>query len=122
MSNAEPLKPLDGDVVLCLCISQLLKERSSLYEATRKYWNLTLKTANKATHVVGIYKGFVKIVFDDMEWRFTDNEEFKGRIEFISQHPDGVDSPYLGKYFRMYGPISVLKNSHHQFGEEAVEC
>ena len=105
----ENLKPIKGDIILCVSITKLLDERESLYESTRKYWKHKLEYVKQATHVAGIYKGVVKIVFDDMEWKYTENEEWKGRVEFSSKHPNGIASPYLGKYIRMVGATRMLR-------------
>lgn len=103
------LKPMNGDTILCVSITKSLKERGSLYEATRKYWKHTLKYVSQATHVVGVYDGEVKIVFDDMDWKETDNSEWIGRVEFTSKTPQGIASPYLGKHCRMSFATKMMR-------------
>lgn len=104
------LKPMNGDIILCVSISKTLNKRGSLYEATRKWWKHRLEYVKQATHVVGIYKGKVKIVFEDMEWKYTEEKGYRGRVEFTSKHPNGqIESPYKGKYYRMYRATRMLK-------------
>lgn len=105
----EELKATDGDILLCLSISKLVDERGSLYEATRKYWRLNINKAKEATHVLGIFNGKVVIVFNDVNWKYTNNDDWKGRIEFTSKQSIGIESSYIGKHIRMYGPIRFIK-------------
>ena len=38
--------------------------RANDYESVRKYWQLSSDKANKVTHILGIYRGIVRIVID----------------------------------------------------------
>lgn len=103
------LKPMNGNVILCVSITKSLRERKSLYESTRKYWKHNLEYVQQATHVVGIANGEVKVVYDDMDWEHSENPEWADRVEFTSKHPEGIKSPYLGKYYKMYRATKMLK-------------
>ncbi|MBO8439068.1 MAG: hypothetical protein IAC51_00270 [bacterium] len=114
MDKEDMLVPQEGDVLLCVSITKSMKsgERGSLYEATRKWWRLSPKTVQDVTHVLGVYEGEVKVVYDDVVWQLTADPRYAGRLEFTSAHPDGVKSDYIGKYYRMRRPTVKLRKEN----------
>lgn len=104
------LVPKDGDVLLLVSITKSMKsgERGSLYEATRKWWRLRPETVQGVTKVLGVDGGTVRVVYDDMGWTVSRDARYAGRLEFTSAHPEGVESDYIGKRYRMCGAVSKL--------------
>lgn len=68
--------------------------RPSVYDCTVKYWQINYEKANKATHIIGCYKGIVKEVVKITEQPRIDTEVYPGRMVFNGiEEPD---SPYMG--------------------------
>ena len=107
-----PLVAQNGDVILCVNISKLYnsKERGSIYEVTRKYWPIAKENLLKITHVAGVFRGKVVVVYVKPSWYRTENLEWPNRWEFTHQDEEGdLHSPYLGKSIRMYGPTRYVE-------------
>lgn len=81
-------------------------KRSDIYEATRKYWYLSKKRADKADFILGVYKGIVKIVLKPTsEWQPVDVSDDGTKFPKTRYKVDGEiieDSPYLGKSVEAY--------------------
>ena len=68
--------------------------RNSLYDCTRKYWQIKEEKFNIATHILGCYKGKVIEVINIKNRYIEPSGEFTGRKVFEgSEQPD---SPYMG--------------------------
>ena len=68
--------------------------RPSVYDCTVKYWQINYEKANKATHIIGCYKGIVKEVVKITEQPRIDTEVYPGRMGLSGiEEPD---SPYMG--------------------------
>lgn len=101
-ANREFINPNPNDRIIFINICQTYKsgERGSTYEATRKYWRLNGKRAEKATHVLATVNGIVLAVFRPTIWYITEDTRYHraGRWEF-----EGIeipDSPYIGTSIR----------------------
>lgn len=74
--DCKPIEVKDRDSIIFININKSYRasvgdeyERSSLYEATRKYWKLQPKRANKANLILAVYRGVVRGVFEPIsEW------------------------------------------------------
>ena len=101
-TNSKYINPNPNDRIIFINICQTYKtgERGSIYEATRKYWRLNGKRAEKATHVLAIVDGIVLAVFKPTKWYITDDTRYKraGRWEFEGE--ELYDTPYIGKSMR----------------------
>lgn len=95
-TELERLIPLNGDNLLCVNINKSLKERPSIYEATRKYWRLNAENARKADYVLGVFHGKVLAVFKPSKWILKQEKEHEVRYEFVGEPVP--DSPYLKKH------------------------
>ena len=62
---------------------------------TRKYWKVKLEKVSKATHVLAIVDGIVKAVYIPHEWKYTKDERYLGRCEFVGE--EDKNSDYIGK-------------------------
>ncbi|MBR1726438.1 MAG: hypothetical protein IJ724_07305 [Muribaculaceae bacterium] len=93
-------KPDDRIIFINICQTYKTGERGSIYEATRKFWRLNGKRAEKATHVLAIVEGIVVGVFKPKIWYVTKDTRYKrtGRWEF--EGDEVTDSPYIGKCMR----------------------
>ena len=105
--NHEFIEPNPDDriIFINICRTYQSGERESLYEATRKYWRLNGKRAEKATLVLAVVKGIVLAVFKPKIWYKTKDTRYKrtGRWEF--EGDEVYDSPYIGKSMRnLLGP------------------
>ncbi|MCR5498275.1 MAG: hypothetical protein K6F48_10600 [Paludibacteraceae bacterium] len=69
--------------------------RPSIYEATRKYWRVSLSRVNNATLLIGHVDGVVKEVIRLTNSYKSKDPRFSNRIEFEGEELD--DSIYLGK-------------------------
>lgn len=110
----QPIEIKDGDRLLLVSLNQSYDQskaegvykRSDLYEATRKYWYLSKKRADKADYILGVYKGVVKIVIKPTsDWQPVDVSEDgtifnKTRYQIVGEVED--NSPYLGKSVEAY--------------------
>ena len=68
--------------------------RSSLYDCTRKYWQINLEKFEVVTHVLGCYKGKVIEIINIKNRYIEPNGEYAGRKVF-----EGVEQPeslYMG--------------------------
>ena len=106
-SNHGFMEPNPDDRIIFINICQTYQsgERGSIYEATRKYWRLNGKRAEKATHVLAVVRGIVLAVFKPKIWYITKDTRYKrtGRWEFEGE--EVCDSPYIGKSMRnLLGP------------------
>lgn len=106
---ANNLIPKDTDRILCVKVGKV--KRENLYEMTRKYWKIKLERASKATHVLAIINSEVVAVFIPQEWKYTENSDYLGRIEFTGV--EDTHSEYIGKnvkhFFGQYpGPALYI--------------
>ena len=106
-SNCEFIEPNPEDriIFINICRTYNSGERGSIYEATRKYWRLNGKRAERATHVLAVVKGVVLAVFIPKIWYITKDTRYKrtGRWEFEGE--EVLDSSYIGKSMRnLLGP------------------
>ena len=90
------LVPQTTDRILCVKIGKV--KRDNLYEMTRKYWKLKLERASKATHVLAVVNSAVVAVYIPDKWKYTDDSDHLGRIEFTGV--EDIHSDYLGKDVR----------------------
>ena len=66
------IEPIPGDRLLLVSLNKSYQQskatgvyrRANDYESVRKYWQLSSDKANKVTHILGIYRGIVRIVID----------------------------------------------------------
>ena len=66
------IEPIPGDRLLLVSLNNSYQQskatgvyrRANDYESVRKYWQLSSDKANKVTHILGIYRGIVRIVID----------------------------------------------------------
>jgi len=93
MNQEEVLIPKPEDRLFCVKIGKVLRE--NIYEMTRKYWKARIEKASRATHVLAIQGGKVVAVFNPVEWKYTDDAKYEGRIEFVGSEIKNSD--YLGK-------------------------
>lgn len=109
------LIPQSGDRIICLKVDKIERTDSSgkkdWYEMTRKYWKMSLQRASKANHVLAVVKGIIKKDYIPSSWKYTDNPEYKGRIEF--QGEKCHNSPYIGKsvasfYGKSQNPVKYI--------------
>lgn len=68
--------------------------RNSLYDCTRKYWQINEEKFNIATHILGCYKGKVIEVILIKNRYIEPSGEFAGRKVF--EGTEQPDSPYMG--------------------------
>ena len=68
--------------------------RSSLYDCTRKYWQINLEKFEVATHVLGCYKGKVIEIINITNRYIEPNGEYAGRKVF--EGVEQPESPYMG--------------------------
>ena len=68
--------------------------RSSLYDCTRKYWQINMEKFKVATHVLGCYKGKVLEVINIKNRYIEPSGEYAGRKVFEGVEED--KSPYMG--------------------------
>ena len=68
--------------------------RGSLYDCTRKYWQLNTEKFEVATHVLGCYKGKVLEVINIKNRYIVSSGEYAGRKVFEGVEDD--KSPYMG--------------------------
>ena len=97
--------PDDRIIFINICRTYASGERGSIYEATRKYWRLNGKRAEKATHVLAVVKGIVLAVYKPKIWYVTKDTKPSrvGRWEFEGEEVN--DSPHIGKSMRnLLGP------------------
>ena len=69
--------------------------RPSLYEATRKYWRLSLAKAQKATLLIGHVNGIVKEVIRPTNCYKSKEPQYTQRVEFEGE--EVFDSIFIGK-------------------------
>ncbi|MBO4529212.1 MAG: hypothetical protein J5767_01095 [Paludibacteraceae bacterium] len=69
--------------------------RPNLYEATRKYWIMSLTRASKATLLIGHVNGIVKEVIRPTNCYKSKAPKYTNRVEFEGE--EVLDSIYLGK-------------------------
>ena len=68
--------------------------RSSLYDCTRKYWQINMDKFEVATHVLGCYKWKIIEVINIKNHYIELSGEYAGRIVFEGVEKD--KSPYMG--------------------------
>ena len=68
--------------------------RTSLYDCTRKYWPISDKKYDAATHILGCYKGKVLEVIIIKNRYIEPSGEYAGRKVF--EGVEESDSPYMG--------------------------
>ncbi|MBR5118212.1 MAG: hypothetical protein IK100_06155 [Muribaculaceae bacterium] len=102
MNNNEFLVPSSDERIIFINICRTYKsgERGSIYEATRKYWRLDGKRAEKATHVLAVVNGIVLAVFKPKIWYLTENPEYKITKRWEFDGEEIIDSPHIGKCVR----------------------
>ena len=83
--------------VIAIKINQAYRENMTeleLYEATRGYWKIDVKRAEKAEYVFSVYKGIIKEVYKIKEWlpagtiprsTLPDAETPADRYEFVGE-------------------------------------
>lgn len=98
MYGTEESIPEPEHKLFCVKVGKI--QRGSLYEMTRKYWKASLEKASKSTYVLAIKDGRVIAVYKPIEWRYTENVQYKGRIEFVGT--EVLDSNYIGKDVRTF--------------------
>ena len=100
--NIKYIEPNPKDRIIFINIRQTYKsgERENLYEATRKYWRLNGKRAEKATHVLAIVNGIVLAVFKPRIWYVTDDTRYKRTGRWVFEGVEVPNSPYIGKSMR----------------------
>ena len=100
MNITSDLLPQKNDRIVCVKVGRI--KRENLYEMARKYWKVKLERVTFATHVLAIVGGHVETVYIPQEWKYTDNEQYLGRCEFIGK--EDVKSAYIGKSVKnLYG-------------------
>ena len=100
MNITSDLLPQKNDRIVCVKVGRI--KRENLYEMARKYWKVKLERVTFATHVLAIVDGHVETVYIPQEWKYTDNEQYLGRCEFIGK--EDVKSAYIGKSVKnLYG-------------------
>ena len=103
------LVPREGDRLILFKCGKIRRE--DLYEMARKYWKLSVKRAENATHALAVVDGIVEAVYVNLQWKYTDEAEYCGRLEFTGTYD--VDSEYLGKnvkpfYGRSANPVKYI--------------
>jgi len=83
--------------VIAIKVNQAYRENMTeleLYEATRGYWKIDVKRAEKAEYVFSVYKGIIKEVYKIKEWlpagtiprsTLPDAETPADRYEFVGE-------------------------------------
>jgi hypothetical protein len=103
MKDKEGLIPKPEDRLFCVKVGKI--QRENLYEMARKYWKASLMKASKATHVLAVKEGKVIAVYNPIEWKYTENARYEGRIEFVGT--EIPDSEYIGKDVQAYYGFSA---------------
>ena len=96
--------------VIAIKISQAYRENMTeleLYEATRGYWKIDVKRAERADYVFCVYKGIIKEVYKIKEWlpagtiprsTLPDAETPADRYEFVGEvAKEAIRSKYIEK-------------------------
>ena len=96
--------------VIAIKISQAYRENMTeleLYEATRGYWKIDVKRAEKAEYVFSVYKGIIKEVYKIKEWlpagtiprsTLPDAETPADRYEFVGEvAKEAIRNKYIEK-------------------------
>lgn len=93
--DCKEIEPCLQDRIICININKTFgnNERDDIYDATRHYWKMDIKRAQRATHVLAIYRGIVRAVFRPLKWYPSDT--YAKRIEFEGEQL--ADSSYLNK-------------------------
>ena len=86
-----------------------IKERGSIYEATRRAWKAKLENAMQYKYVLSVNKGVVLEVFEVEQWQECAAEP--GRIEFVGHVASGsmanqVKGKMIPEYYRTKGLAS----------------
>lgn len=99
----EELHPRKEDRIICLKVGKI--KRENLYEMTCKYWKLDINRAKRATHVLAVVNGIVEEVYIPVDWKRTDNPDYRGRYEFMGVEDE--NTTYIGKSVKsFYGQSS----------------
>lgn len=91
--DCKEIEPCSDDHIICININKTFNKRVDIYDATRHYWKMDIKRARRATHVLAIYRGIVRAVFEPKEW--YPSAKYAKRIEF--EGDPIADSSYLNK-------------------------
>ena len=96
--------------VIAIKVNQAYRENMTeleLYEATRGYWKIDVKRAEKAEYVFSVYKGIIKEVYKIKEWlpagtiprsTLPDAETPADRYEFVGEvAKEAIRSKYIEK-------------------------
>ena len=90
--NCEDISLNNDDKILCININKTYNANISVYDATRMYWRVSIKRAEKATKVFAIYRGIVRAVFEPTRW-FKNEETNRWGFEGVEIE----DSVYKNK-------------------------
>ena len=93
--DCKEIEPCPQDKIICVNLNKSFgkNKNADIYEATRRSWVMNIKRAQRATHVLAIYKGIVRAVFRPMKW--SRSEPNGNRIEFEGEQL--TDSQYLNR-------------------------
>ena len=88
-----------------------------LYDATRGYWRLNVKNAEKVDYALAVYEGMVLEVYEIVTWlpalstfmdrpNRKDSKDMEGRYEFVGKIAnDKVREQYVDKSVKDYFPV-----------------
>ena len=106
--NCDAIDVISGDTLLLVSLNRSFDQakaegvyrRVDIYEATRKYWSISRKSASGVKYVLGVYRGVARSVVEvkSMKWTSVaeDGTIFK-RERCIFEGKLIEDSPYLNK-------------------------
>ena len=86
------VEPSNIDYVIIKIKEETIKERGSIYEATRSAWHAKLSTAEPYKYVLSVVSGVVREVYEVEKWQQANDD----RIEFIGN----VALQYIVDYFK----------------------
>ena len=120
MSENIYIEPSNLDYIIIKTKDEMIAERGSLYEATRKAWYAKLETAKPYKYVLSVTQGVVREVYEVEKWQMSGDSD---RIEFIGHvAPEYIKEWFMGKMipekYRVKGLASPFLYKKLVDGEE----
>ncbi|PZO88632.1 MAG: hypothetical protein DI626_01370 [Micavibrio aeruginosavorus] len=110
--------------ILMINVNKSIEERSSILEAVRYSWKVSLSKARQAKYVLAVQQGLIVGAFEPQEWYKATPENFPGlseerakRFGFVGKEaPSAIKEKYIGKRvpdaYRKRGSANPIKYSY----------